>query len=255
MRIQTGINFEKYSIHNADYMKQSQNISKSHTADDLIETAISVKLSEKGKQLAGELKSFDDTYDVTRTLLSGIGVSETVDGSFVDILAYNYKEQANSLKAQYTDEAEYNNQIKLLDKAFSDASLSVSAGYTKQMRILTGDIVFNTKLTNYATEAETEKASDESEGKEKATVIDRDLSDKIVSDVNNICFAARNSLLKDGTISLNSKAGDTFSYLDLKKIGSYLLDKKHQSDIDGISDFAQHILADARNMRTENSMW
>jgi hypothetical protein len=233
----------------------SADTNMSATSNQIVEDAVSMTISERGKKLAGQLEPFEDTYNTVRTLLSGVGTSQIIDGSFIDVLANNYKNQVKNTKEISINATDYEKQIKFLDKAFDQAALSVAAEYTKQMQILTGDIVINTKLKSYSSKQAAENALKADDAKAVNSVIGSEANDKITSDIKNFCLQAKDSLLKYDMINVNSSNSSTFTFLDIKKIGRYLLDKKHQGDVSDISDFANTILTVAKNLRTSNKSW
>jgi hypothetical protein len=143
--------------------------------------------------LAGEMEPFIDTYETTCTLLKGtghIGSEQMMNGGFADTLAENYQNELQRIKENYSGK-EYDRQLAILDKAYEEAAQSVSRGYVKQLKMLTGDIVIKPQTgISYSSEAEAENAYQanlEKAGKRKS-VIDSGLSNTIFDDVKNILF-------------------------------------------------------------------
>ena len=220
----------------------------SHTdkmaADSLVDDGISMEISERGRALAGEMEPFLDTYETTRTLLKGtghIGSEKMINGGFTDVLAENYQNELQRIKENYSGK-EYDRQLAILDKAYEEAAQSVSRGYVKQLKILTGDIVIKPQTgISYSTEAEAEKAYQanlEKDGKRKS-VIDSGSSDTLLDDVKNILLQLKNTALNQQD-KKNNIWGNFMSYADIKKLGSYLKNATYKTD--GISDFSKLLL-------------
>ena len=168
--------------------------------DELLKMAESMyEKSHSGLAIVGELQEFEDTYEVRKSLCKGIGTKEIINGSFVDTLAQNYKKQSDAIAEQYDGE-EYDKQMKLLDKAFEDASDIVSSSYSRQMRVLTGDIVINRTVKDYSTYEAAEDALSKNDTLFDKVNISREQGEKIVWDVKKICGAAKDSVLKKGVL-------------------------------------------------------
>lgn len=213
-------------------------------ADPLINDGISMEISERGRALAGEMEPFLDTYETTCTLLKGtghIGSEKMMNGGFADVLAENYQNELQRIKENYSGK-EFDRQLAILDKAYEEAAQSVSRGYVKQLKVLTGDIVIKPQTgISYSSEAEAEKAYQanlEKDGKSKS-VIDSGLSDTILDDVKNILLQLKNVALNQPD-KKKSIWGNFMSYEDITKLGSYLKNATYKTD--DISDFSKSIL-------------
>lgn len=164
-----------------------------------------------------------------------------INGGFTDVLAENYQNELQRIKENYSGK-EYDRQLAILDKAYEEAAQSVSRGYVKQLKILTGDIVIKPQTgISYSTEAEAEKAYQanlEKDGKRKS-VIDSGSSDTILDDVKNILLQLKNTALNQQD-KKNNIWGNFMSYADIKKLGSYLKNATYKTD--GISDFSKSLL-------------
>lgn len=214
-------------------------------AENSILGGVSLEISHRGLAMAGELQEFEDTYEVRKSLCKGIGTKEIINGNFVDTLAENYKKQSDAIAEQYDGE-EYDKQMKLLDKAFEDASDIVSSSYSRQMRVLTGDIVINRTVKNYSTREAAEEALSKNDTSSDRANISPEQGEKVAQDVKKICVAAKDSVLGKGMISIDQMLNmnsDTFSYMDLKKVGVFLLDKQHKSDLTGISEYGKKVIS------------
>lgn len=214
-------------------------------ADSLVDTGVSMEISERGRALAEELEPFIDTYETTCTLLKGIGhigSERMINGNFADVLADNYQNELQKLKENYSGK-EFDKQLAVLDKAYEEAVQNASVGYVKQLRLLTGDIVLKPETgISYSSEAEAEKAYQENLEKDgkRELVIDSALSDTIRTDVRNILLQLKNpNLLKQD--EKNNIWGNFLSYADIKKLGSYLSNSTYRS-IDGVSGFSKSLL-------------
>lgn len=218
---------------------------------ELIGDAVSMEISERGYALAGELEPFIDTYETTLTLLKGtghIGSQEMISGDFADILSDNYQKELQRIKDNYSGK-EYDEQLKILDKAYEEAVQSASAGYVKQLRLLTGDIVIKPQIgISYASEAEAEKAYQENLKKDenRESVIDSAMAGIIQDDIRNILLQLKNPTLSQ---QKNDIQGHFISYADMKKLGSYLYNGIYTSD--DVSDFSKSLLERYAAVRTD----
>jgi hypothetical protein len=216
----------------------------SKTADISADDAISMEISKKGLTLAGEMEPFIDTYETTCTLLNGtghIGSEQMLDGGFADTLAENYQNELQRIKENYSGK-EFDRQLAILDKAYEEAVQNISAGYVKQLKMLTGDIVIKPQTgAYYSSEAEAEKAYQENlekDGKRKS-VIDSALSDTIFGDVKNILLQLKNVALNQQEHK-NSIWGNFMSYTDIKELGFYLKNATYGAS--DVSDFSKSLL-------------
>lgn len=243
MKIENNSNYQ-YVNTVADSSGRRNSHTDKEAADSLVDEGVSMEISERGRTLAGEMEPFLDTYETTRTLLKGtghIGSERMMNGGFADVLAENYQNELQRIKENYSGK-EYDKQLAILDKAYEEAAQSVSRGYVKQLKILTGDIVIKPQTgVSYSSEAEAEKAYQanlEKDGKSKS-VIDSGLSDTILDDVKNILLQLKNVALNQQD-KKNSIWGSFMSYTDIKKLGSYLKNASYGAD--GISDFSKSLL-------------
>lgn len=195
------------------------------SAEALVDSAVSMRISKRGLALAGEMEPFLDTYEATRALLEGtghIGSEKMMNGGFADALAENYQKELLRIKENYSGK-EHDRQLSLLDKAYEEAAGSVSAGYVKQLKILTGDIVIKPQTgISYSSEAGAEKAYQENlkKGEERKSVIDSKMSDAIQNDVKNILLQLKNPALQQS--DKNGIQGSFLSYADIKNIDGAL---------------------------------
>jgi hypothetical protein len=238
------VNGKKQVTEDKDTNTQKENNATGKTADALINDGISIELSKRGLALAGEMEPFIDTYETTCTLLKGtghIGSEQMMNGGFADALAENYQNELQRIKENYSGK-EYDRQLEILDKAYDEAAQSVSRGYVKQLKMLTGDIVIKPQTgISYSSEAEAEKAYQanlEKDGK-RESVIDSELSDTIRGDVKNILLQLKNVSLNKQE-QKNSVWGNFMSYTDIKKLGSYLKNATYGTD--DVSDFSKSLL-------------
>ena len=171
-----------------------------------------------------------------------------MNGSFADVLAENYQNELQRIKENYSGK-EYDRQLAILDKAYEEAAQSVSRGYAKQLKMLTGDIVIKPQTAvSYSSEAEnTEQADLEKNGKH-SQVIDAGLSDTIRNDVKNILLQLKNSALSQAD-KKNNIWGNFMSYTDIKRLGSCLKNGTYENN--DVSDFAKSILDKYAALRTE----
>lgn len=247
-------NSNQYPVNNVvDTSSRRNNQNDRETADSLADTGVSVELSKRGLALAGEMEPFLDTYETTRTLLEGtghIGSEKMMNGGFADVLAENYQNELQRIKDNYSGK-EYDRQLAVLDKAYEEAARSVSRGYAKQLKILTGDIVIKPQTgISYSTEKEAEKvyqADMEKDGNRKH-VIDSELSDTIQNDVKNILLQLKNPDLNQPD-KKNNIWGSFMSYADIKRLGSCLKNGTYGSD--NVSDFTKSLLERYAAVRTE----
>ena len=246
-------NTNQYPVNNVvDHLSRRNNQNDGQTANSLVDTGVSMEISKRGLALAGEMEPFLDTYETTRTLLEGtghIGSEQMMNGSFADVLAKNYQSELERIKENYSGK-EYDRQIAILDKAYEEAAQSVSRGYAKQLKMLTGDIVIKPQTgSSYSSEAEAEKAYQtnlKKDGKRKS-VIDSGMSDIIQNDVKNILLQLKNPALNQPD-KKNNIWGNFMSYTDIKKLGSYLKNAAHGTN--DVSDFAKSILDKYAAVRT-----
>lgn len=229
-----------------------QSDSHQKTSRELTDDAVSMEISKRGLTLAGEMEPFIDTYETTCTLLKGtghIGSQEKINGEFADILAENYQTELQKLKENYSGN-EYDKQLAILDKAYEDAVKNASAGYVKQLRLLTGDIVIKPQTgISYASEAEAEKAYQENLKKDenKEFVIDSKLADTMQDDIRNILLKLKNLTPNQ---QKNNIRGNFMSYADIKKLGSYLYNGTYNKNSDSVSDFSKWLLGRYAAIRT-----
>lgn len=212
--------------------------SAANAADSLITKGIYREFSARGLADAEKMEVFEDTYQLTLELHKGIGSRETIDGSFVEILAQNYKKQSEQIAATYSGD-EYDWNMKLLNKAFEETSENLSHWYSKQMRILSGDIVINQSEEDYL---KNQNAALRGE------IISKSQAEKITADVKKLCVMAKEALLSKGSISdkdMILPEKNAFTDTDLKKIGLFLLNGKKDSNMDlsGLSDIAEGIVS------------
>jgi hypothetical protein len=237
-------NDKKQIAEGKDTSTQTESSATGKIADALVNDGISMEISKRGLTLAGEMEPFIDTYETTCTLLKGtghIGSEQMMNGGFADTLAENYQNELQRIKENYSGK-EYDRQLAILDKAYEEAAQSVSRGYVKQLKMLTGDIVIKPQTgISYSSEAEAENAYQanlEKAGKRKS-VIDSGLSDTIRDDVKNILFQLKNVTLNQQD-QKNSIWGNFMSYTDIKKLGSYLKNATYGTD--DVSDFSKSLL-------------
>ncbi len=212
--------------------------SAANAADSLITKGIYREFSARGLADAEKMEVFEDTYQLTLELHKGIGSRETIDGSFVEILAQNYKKQSEQIAATYSGD-EYDWNMKLLNKAFEETSENLSHWYSEQMRILSGDIVINQSEEDYL---KNQNAALRGE------IISKSQAEKITADVKKLCVMAKEALLSKGSISdkdMILPEKNAFTDTDLKKIGLFLLNGKKDSNMDlsGLSDIAEGIVS------------
>ena len=243
MRIENNSNYQYVNV-----VEDSSGRRNSHSdkvaADPLVNDGISMEISERGRALAGEMEPFLDTYETTCTLLKGtghVGSEKMMNGGFADVLAENYQNELQRIKENYSGK-EFDRQLAILDKAYEEATQSVSRGYVKQLKVLTGDIVIKPQTgISYSSEAEAEKAYQanlEKGGKSKP-VIGSGLSDTIFDDVKNILLQLKNVALNQQD-KKNNIWGNFISYVDIKKLGSYLKNATYGTD--DVSDFSKSLL-------------
>lgn len=243
MKIENNSNYQ-YVNAVADSSGRRNSYTDKVAADTLVDDGVSMEISERGRRLAGEMEPFLDTYETTCTLLKGtghIGSERMMNGGFADVLAENYQNELQRIKENYSGK-EFDRQLAILDKAYEEAAQSVSRGYVKQLKILTGDIVIKPQTgISYSSEAEAEKAYQENlerDGKSKS-VIDSGLSDTILDDVKNILLQLKNTALSQQD-KKNNIWGNLMSYADIKKLGSYLKNATYGTD--DVSDFSKSLL-------------
>ncbi len=243
MSIIIGKNNYSYNISNINGIKEKrtngQTQKDNKKAESLIKDGINLFISQKGFEMAEKLEPFEDTYEMTTSLLNGIGTKETINGTFMDVLSKNYQSKLKELEENYSDE-EYQKQLNLLDKAYDEAAKSASNGYVKQLRILTGDIVLKptTLSTSYSTEEEANKAYNDNLDKEteKKYVIDSEQAKLIQADLKEMLIKLKNGELNNSNQFLTKN--------DIQNIGNLFLNKETETDISGIqfSNFATSII-------------
>ena len=196
MRVEN--NFHPKFVHNTVEVSGRQNTQYTQkTANSLVDTAVTMEISQRGFAMAGEMEPFLDTYETTQTLLKGtprVGSQEMLRGDFADVLADNYQNELQRIKDNYSGK-ELDTQMAILDKAYEEAAASVSRGYVKQLRMLTGDLVIKPQTgVSYVSEAEAEYAYQENLKKDgnRPTVIDSGLADTIQKDVKDFLMQLKN---------------------------------------------------------------
>lgn len=235
-------------------LKKYNNYNNGQSAESLADSGIKVEISKKGFALAGEMEPFIDTYETTYTLLKGtghIGSKEMMNGDFTDILADNYQNELQRLRENYSGK-ELDKQLSILDKAYEEAAASISRGYTKQLKMLTGDIVI--KPQNgilYTSEAAAEKAYQEelNKSEKRKKVIDSSMSGIIQSDVRDILLQLKNPALNHED-KKNNIMGSFMSYRDIKNLASCLRSNANEK-LDGFTDFSKSILERYAVVNTE----
>lgn len=217
------------------------------------QAAVSMNISKLGYTYAGNLP-VDDSHEVylaRRQMRQGIGISTRINGEFVGILAENYKSMADSIKENYSGD-EFDRQMGILDKAYKEASEDLAHEYTRQMRILSGDIVIMpSKLTDadyYSTVAEAEAHRREFDAALDARkqVISEEKGEQMSGDVLKYLEAAKASVLDKGFFDWQNLKGvktDVMNFMDLQKMGAFFMDKKHQVDVSGVSSFVSEIIS------------
>jgi hypothetical protein len=107
---------------------QQKRLSIAKQGEELTDSLLADKLAAA---LAKELKPFYYTINLRCTLLlEDIGPKAKTDGSFINILAKNYKREAQNIKERYPSETEYKLQLKILDRAFAEVAERVAVDYT-----------------------------------------------------------------------------------------------------------------------------
>lgn len=199
MKIENNTN--QYPVNNIVDASSNRNTQNDReAANSLVNSGVSMEISKRGLTLAGEMEPFLDTYETTNTLLKDtghIGSEKMINGGFADVLAKNYQKEMQRIKENYSGE-EYDRQLAVLDKAYEEAAQSVSRGYVKQLKMLTGDIVIKPQTgISYSSEADAEKAYQENleQAGKRAPFIDSELSDTIQNDVKNILLQLKNPAL------------------------------------------------------------
>lgn len=259
MRVENSYSNNYYSDVNVKGSPQTveQSAKQRQESEEAVEqaatTAASMKISKLGYTYAGELP-VDDSHEVylaRRQMRQGIGPSTRISGEFVGILAENYKNMADSIKENYTGD-EFDRQMGILDKAYKEASEDLAHEYTRQMRILSGDIVIMpSKLTDadyYSTEAEAEAHQREFDAawENRKEVISEEKGKQMSSDVLKYLEAAKASVLDKGFFDWQNLKGvktDILNFMDLQKMGAFFMDKKHQADVSGVSSFVSEIIS------------
>ncbi|MCM1500081.1 MAG: hypothetical protein NC124_16585 [Clostridium sp.] len=216
--------------------------------------AVSMKISKMGYTYAGELPVYDgeEVYNMRVELLRGTSdPASMIDGSFVGKVAEQYKSMADDIQEKYSGN-EYERQMGILDKAYNEAKDSLAKQYTKQMRILSGDIVIMpSKLTDadyYSTEAEAEAHQREFDAawENRKQVISEEKGKQMSSDVLKYLEAAKASVMDKGFFdwqNMKDVKADVLNFLDLQKMGAFFMDKEHKTDVSGVSPFVREILS------------
>lgn len=199
---------------------------------NMTDDAVSMEISKRGFAMAQELEAFDgeEVYHMRTSLTAGIDSSSIIHGAFAGTVAENYKSLADRIRETYSGD-EYERQMGILDKAFREASESLSNQYAKQMRILSGDIVINRTVNSYPSQEAAENALAKDDSAQQKKVISEEKEQQISSDVKILLEAAKNSVLTKGVFDwsdLQNAATSGFNHNDLQKMGAFLLDKKHQ---------------------------
>lgn len=244
MKVNSNTYEQSYVIHDSNSIRNQKNDyvqpnSEDAKANEMIDGAVSLKISKRGLSMAGELQEFNDMYETRRTLTSGIGSHELIDGSYIDILSENYQDELNKLKEQYFGTL-YDKQLEHLNKAYDEAADMVSRNYVKQLRILTGDIELKNKLvTPYSNEEDATKAlsKEDNNMNSKQYVIDAEQAEKVSFDIKNMLLQ-----MKSGLNQMQDFFSEFLSYNDMKNIGIMLLDKNTYSDTTHFSKYAQSII-------------
>ncbi len=233
-------NYDRYTVNNAADLSERRNYQyDNESAKDLINTGVSMEISQRGLALAGELEPFIDTYEIELTLLKDVGYigsERMINGTFSEVLVKNYQDELQKLKENYSGE-EFDEKLAILDKAYDKASANAALTYMKQLKFLTGDIEI--KPMNFE---EAQKANQESLAKNtnNEKVIDSELSEIIYTDVKNILLNLKNDTQNQQDKEKNIW-GDYMSYADVKRLGTYL--QQGTFDIvEGVSDFSKSIL-------------
>ncbi|MCM1500476.1 MAG: hypothetical protein NC124_18600 [Clostridium sp.] len=219
-------------------------------SQEMIDHAASMEISRRGFAMAQELEAFDgeEVYNMRVELLrDASNPASIIDGSFVGKVAEQYKSMADDIQEKYSGN-EYERQMGILDKAYNEAKDSLAKQYTRQMRILSGDIVINTTVKSYSTHAEAEAALNEPDITKKAgeEVISNEKGEQMNGDVLKYLEAAKASVLDKGFFDWKNLKGvkaDVLNIMDLQKMGAFFLDKKHQTDVSGVSSFVSEILS------------
>ncbi|MCM1400284.1 MAG: hypothetical protein NC225_12470 [Clostridium sp.] len=234
--------------------KAEQTAEQRQKSEEAIEqaatTAVSMKISKMGYTYAGQLP-VDDSHEVylaRRQMRQGIDVSTRINGEFVGILAENYKSMADNIKENYTGE-EFDRQMGILDKAYKEASEDLAHEYTRQMRILSGDIVIMpSTVPEYSTAAEAEAHRREFDAALDARkqVISEEKGEQMSNDVLKYLEVAKISVMDKGLFdwqNLKDVKTDVLNFMDLQKMGTFFVDKQNQTDVSGVSDFVREIIS------------
>lgn len=235
---ETGIRNQKSEVKQTDeQQKKSQ---------EMIDHAVSMEISKRGFAMAQELEVFEgeEVYNMRVAMTGAVDNSSIINGSFVGKVAEQYKSMADDIREKYSG-SEYERQMRILDKAYSEASESLATQYSRQMRILSGDIVINREVKDYTSREAAEKAL-ESEDTARKTVISREAGKQISDDVKRYIEAAKSLVMDKGFFdwqNLKSVKTDVLNFMDLQKMGAFFMDKKHQADVSGVSSFVSEILS------------
>ncbi len=235
-----------------------QTAKQQENSEKVIEqAAASINISKLGYTYVGELPELPvydshEVYQTRREMQKGIDRLSVINGEFVGILADNYKSMADNVKENYTGD-EYNRQMFILDRAYTSASRLLTWEYTDQIRTLSGDIsaIPSTITDYYSSAAEAEAHQRESDAvwaawDARKKVISEEKSEQISSDVQKYLKAAKASVLDKGFFdwqNLTDVKTDVLNITDLQKLGVFLLDKNHQTDVSGVSSFVSEIFS------------
>lgn len=127
-----------------DRIEQGQKNLKEYTLN-MEDAAASIRISKLGLEKAEDLRNlaeperFVDSLEMCNTLLEGINSDAYGNGTALDILAENYRNQLDRISTQYSGQ-EYEDKMAELNKAFDEASQSAQAGYSRYIRMMTGDL-------------------------------------------------------------------------------------------------------------------
>ncbi|MCI8307438.1 MAG: hypothetical protein HFH14_05245 [Lachnospiraceae bacterium] len=233
-------NYDRYTVNNAAELPDRKNNQYDRAAaESLINTGVSMEISQRGFALAGKLEPFIDTYETTCRLLKDvghIGSERMINGTFADVLVENYQNELQKLKENYSGD-EFDKQLAALDKAYEDASSNAALTYTKQLMFLTGDIVIKPQSFEEAQKVNQENLVKNTNNEK---VIDAEQFRIIHSDVTDILLKLKNDT-QNQQDKENNIWGTYMSYADIKRLGPYLHQGSYDT-IEGVSDFSKSIL-------------
>lgn len=226
-----------------NHLNSQQSIEQKKSSQRKIDDAVTMEISKRGFALAQNLQAFDgeEVYKTKCLLTEDLDPYDFIDGSFVNHVAEKYKDIANSLKEKYSG-VDYEKQMNILNRAYDEETESMARRYSIQIRILSGDIVLNKKVRNYATWEEAEKAFEKN--KPSKNVIDSIEQKTIEDDIRMYLQLAKNSVLKNGFLSisdLQNAPSKGLKYSDLGKIGLLFENKKKNIDTSNMSEFAKRL--------------